>query len=210
MRRLEKVKIAWSPDFAYAVGLLATDGSLSIDGRHLNLTSKDRELIDTFKECLGLKNKVGRKGREKSKIKRYFQVQFGDRNFYEFLLSLGLTPTKSKTIGPLNIPKEYFADFLRGCIDGDGNIIIVKHPESQHSQLRVRLSSASPLFLYWVRTKLLRHLRLRGGWIERNRSVLILIYAKADSIKLLNFIYYKGAKRYLTRKYKVAQPFLRV
>jgi len=30
----------WSADFAYAVGLLTTDGSLSIDGRHINLTSK--------------------------------------------------------------------------------------------------------------------------------------------------------------------------
>src|SRR3989344_2322990 len=143
MRRLSKVKIGWSPDFAYAIGLITTDGNLSKDGRHLNMTSKDKDMILTFKKCLGLKNKIGRKTREKSKIKKYFQVQFGDKNFYEFLLSLGLMPAKSKTIGALNIPNEYFSDFLRGCIDGDGNIDVHRHPESQYLQLRIRLNSAS-------------------------------------------------------------------
>ena len=45
-----------------------------------------------------------------------FQIQFGDVVFYQWLLSLGLTPNKSKTIGPLKIPYEYFFDFLRGFL----------------------------------------------------------------------------------------------
>jgi len=40
-----KVNIKWSPNFAYAIGLLVTDGNLSPDGYHLNLTSKDLEQI---------------------------------------------------------------------------------------------------------------------------------------------------------------------
>ena len=43
-----KVKIEWSPDFAYAIGLITTDGNLSPDGRHVNFTSKDLELIKNF------------------------------------------------------------------------------------------------------------------------------------------------------------------
>lgn len=146
MKRLSKVKIEWSPRFAYAIGLITTDGNLSKDGRHMNMTSKDKEMIITFKKCLNIKNKIGRKTREKSKIKKYFQVQFGDKNLYEFLLSLGLTPAKSKTLGDLRIPNYYFCDFLRGCIDGDGCIRIAYHPESKHPQLQVRLISASPSF----------------------------------------------------------------
>ena len=48
-----KVLIKWSPHFAYAVGLLTADGCLSKDGRHLDLTSKDRIQI-IFKDicCL--------------------------------------------------------------------------------------------------------------------------------------------------------------
>ena len=76
-----------------------------------------------------------------------FVIQFGDRIFYDFLISLGITPAKSKTIASLKIPEKYFADFLRGCIDGDGDIDVHSHPESQHPQLRIRLVSASPKFL---------------------------------------------------------------
>jgi len=34
------VAISWNPEFAYAIGLLVSDGCLSKDGRHINLTPK--------------------------------------------------------------------------------------------------------------------------------------------------------------------------
>ncbi|PIV46177.1 hypothetical protein COS23_00540 [bacterium (Candidatus Moisslbacteria) CG02_land_8_20_14_3_00_36_53] len=209
MKRQNKVKIQWSSNFAYAIGLLTTDGNLSKDGRHLNLTSKDKDLINIFKGCLGIKNKIGRKARERSKTKKYFQVQFGDKNFYEFLLSLGLKPTKSKTLKSLNILDDYFVDFLRGCIDGDGNIKVSEHPQSQYPQLQVRLFSASPLFLNWLKDGLSKQIKVQGGWIEKYNTNYVLAYGKSDSIKLLNFIYYKGVNNYLDRKYKIAKQFLR-
>jgi len=208
MKRLSKVKIQWSSNFAYAVGLIATDGNLSKDGRHLNFTSKDKELIVTFKKCLDIKNKIGRKTREKSKIKKYFQVQFGDRNFYDFLLSIGLKPAKSKILGKLKLPKKYFADFLRGCIDGDGNIDIHSHPESRHPQLRIRLNSASIDFINWVKGEITELVKPAGGWIDHYSGVYILNYGKSDTIKLLNFMYYHKVKSYLGRKYKTAKKFL--
>ena len=38
-----------------------------------------------------------------------------------------MTPEKSLTLGPLAIPDEYFPDFFRGCIDGDGSIFAPEH-----------------------------------------------------------------------------------
>ena len=49
MKRLNRVKTEWSPEFAYAIGLLVTDGSLSKDGRHINFSSMDLP-------CLGRKH----------------------------------------------------------------------------------------------------------------------------------------------------------
>ena len=210
MKRLRKVTIEWTPVFAYAIGLIATDGSLSKDGRHLNFTSKDLVLVELFRKCLGLNNKIGRKARGGEEDKKYFQIQFGDKNFYEFLLSLGLTPAKSKTLGPLSIPAPYFADFLRGCIDGDGSIGTHSHPESQHLQLRVRLHSASKNFLVWVKLEVARQVDISGGWIDSYESMFVLAYGKSDSIKLLNYMYYPKAESYLHRKYIKAKPFLRV
>ncbi len=49
MRPLEKINIQWSPELAYAIGLLVADGCLSKDGRHIDFTSKDLELVESFK-----------------------------------------------------------------------------------------------------------------------------------------------------------------
>ena len=76
----------WSCDLAYVIGIIATDGNLSSDGRHINITSKDYEMIIRIKKLLKLKSKVGRKARGGSKGKRYFYLQFGDVCFYDFLV----------------------------------------------------------------------------------------------------------------------------
>lgn len=210
MKPLNKIKIQWSPSFAYAIGLIVTDGNLSTDGRHINFTSKDEELVLLFKACLNLSNKIGKKARGGELEKKYFVVQFGDINFYRFLLDIGLTPAKSKTIGALKIDNDFFSDFLRGCIDGDGSIRTARHPESQHPQLQLRLYSASPIFLKWIKEKINHNVPISGGWIKPAVSIWVLAFGKSDSIKLINFLYYNNCKCYLERKYLVAKPFLEI
>ena len=102
---------------AYTVGLIATDGCLS-KGHLIDLTSKDREQLENYIKCLGINNKIGKK--DSGQGKTAFRVQFRNVFFYNFLVSLGLSPAKSKTIGVLKIPNKYFFDFLRGSFDGDG------------------------------------------------------------------------------------------
>ena len=114
------MEIRWHADLAYIVGLITTDGSLSIDGRHINLTSKDIEQIETFAKILHLNNKVGIKKSSYNPNGRYYQIQFGSVRFYKFLVKVGLTPNKTKTLTSLKVPKKYFVDFLRGHLDGDG------------------------------------------------------------------------------------------
>ena len=208
MKPLGKVKIEWSPDFAYAIGLITTDGCLSKDGRHIDLTSKDKEMIENFKKCLGINNKIGRKTRGGSMDKKYYRVQFGDVVFYRFLLSIGLKPAKSKTIGAIKVPPEYFCDFLRGCLDGDGNINIQSHPESRHLQLRVRITSASENFLIWLRAEIKNNTDIKGGWMRPIKRAYELCYGKEDAIKFFTYIYHKDVKNYLNRKYLQAKPYL--
>lgn len=209
IKRLSKVNIQWSSPFSYALGLLATDGNLSPDKRHINFTTKDESLAIAFKTCLGLHNKIGRKGRGGSREKKYYVIQFGDRNFYEFLIGIGITPAKSKTLAKIDIPSEYFADFFRGCIDGDGSIGAYMHPESRHPQIRIRLCSASLPFLEWIKRCITTNVGIRSGWIEKKvRSIYVLIYGKTDSIKLFEFMYYPGVQYYLGRKYERALPYI--
>jgi hypothetical protein len=208
------VKIFWSRNFAYAIGLLASDGCLSNDGRHITLTSKDDEQISALRSCLGLKNKIGRTGRGGELLKKYFRIQFGDRIFYDFLVSLGLHPTKSKTLTTVKVPDKFFLDFFRGCIDGDGTIGAFKHPESKHLQLRLRLASASPRFLPWMLGKIRAlALEVRGGWVSkssvRGGTVMhYLVFGKSDSVKLLRRMYNPMPEHYLQRKYKIVKEWM--
>ena len=193
----------WNTDFAYALGLITSDGNLSSDGRHLAFISTDMDLIDAFKRCLDLKNRVSLKksdGYAKDKGKKCYVVQFGSVKLYNFLTNIGLSPNKSKTIGPLLIPPAYLADFLRGLIDGDGSIGYFMHPESKRKQFRIRITSASIQFLEWLRKRLTMRLGIKGS-IEKVVRAYQLNYYKGDSCRIVRFIYYSDKVPCLRRKY---------
>jgi hypothetical protein len=80
----------WRPDLAYAIGLLASDGCLSSDGLLVDLTSKDREQLENYSKCLGVDFKIGVKSANHGV--EYLRIQFKNRIFYDFLLSLLLFP----------------------------------------------------------------------------------------------------------------------
>lgn len=212
MKPRRKQKIKWSPKLAYAVGLLTTDGNLSIDGRHIVFTSKDIQLLETFKKCLELKNKIGLKTDGYSKkvlSKKYYRVQFGDVIFYKWLLGIGLTPHKSKTISKLRIPDEYFFDFLRGCFDGDGSSYSYWDPRWRSSfMFYTAFSSGSLFYLKWLRNKLRDFLKIKG-YITSGRRVWQLKYAKRESKILISKMYYKENLPCLRRKYKKLKAHLK-
>ena len=142
--------------------------------------------------------------------KKYFTLCIGDKNFYHFLLRIGLTPKKSLTILKLDVPSQFFPDFLRGCIDGDGSITVTSHPESQHKQLRIRLVSASLKFLCWIQEEIDSQFNTKGGWIlqKEGRSVKTLSYGKADSIKILHKMYHVDGLLKLERKFDIARLYM--
>lgn len=197
-----KVKIEWSAEFAYAIGLLATDGNLSPDGRHIIFTSKDLELVEHFKLCLGIDNSIGRKASGILGEKKYFVVQFGDVAFYRFLLDIGLTPRKSLTLGSVNISEEYFRDFLRGSLDGDGTFYSYWDPRWRSSFMFYTVFlSASEKHIIWLRTEIYNHLKIKGHITKaKTDSVYCLKYAKAESLKLLRCVYYNDEVVCLSRK----------
>ncbi|MBL7155485.1 MAG: LAGLIDADG family homing endonuclease [Candidatus Portnoybacteria bacterium] len=200
--------IKWTSEFAYAIGLLTADGCLSSDGRHLNLTSKDKEQVENFITCLGLTNKIGKKAREKKKIKKYYQVQFGNVKLYKFLKEIGLTPRKSLTLKEIKIPIKFFSDFLRGLFDGDGTFGVFKHPESQYPQLRLRFASASPQFIRWLHREIKKELDTKG-FIANGKRDENLTYGISDSLKLLNYMYYSPNVICLSRKFQKAKPYFK-
>lgn len=192
--------IRWDKNFAYAVGLFTADGSMSIDGRHFDFTSKDEEQVKTFAKCLKLENKIGRKSRGSSEEKKYFHVQFGDVKLYKFFQSIGLQSNKSLTIKKVDIPDQFFPDFLRGYLDGDGSVQLFKHPESELDQLTIRFYSGSKKFMLWLHKKIELLVGVTGGSVKERVRAWWLVYCKRDSLKLIRYMYYSDKIPMLKRK----------
>lgn len=185
-----KIKIEWSGNFAYALGLLATDGYVSKDGRHIDLTSNDRDQLENFMRCLGINVVIGSKtnGRGRSS----YRVQLSDVIFREFIISIGIVPAKSLIMGKLTIPDEYFFDFLRGCFDGDGCTYSYWDPRWRSSYMfYISFASSSPIFIHWLKQTISR-LGTISGHITRlyKRHVQYqLRYSKHEAVKLVEKMY---------------------
>src|SRR5438105_10968527 len=80
LRGFRTLPLEWSPAMAYIVGLLATDGCLSSDRRHIILTSCDRALIKTYLRLLG---RPLRFTTRRKRPRRAFCAQFSDVAFYD-------------------------------------------------------------------------------------------------------------------------------
>ena len=207
----------WSADIAWVVGLMASDGNLASTGHALSLTSNDVDLLVLVRSILGLDNAIGRvRGGWGTACHR---LQWRDRAFHTWLVAIGLTPRKSLTSGPLAVPDQYFADFLRGCIDGDGTILVYtdRHHAARRSQyvyqrLYVSLVSASRPFLVWVQDTVARLQGVRGTIYDksgrRQRPVWALRYAKRASLRLLPWLYAGSEVACLARKRARAEPFM--
>ncbi len=196
-----KVKIEWSSNFAYAIGLIASDGCANKDGKKIWLSSKDLELVEKFRKALSLNNKIGKYARGGEIEKRYFYLSFGDVAFHRFLGDIGITPAKSRTIKLVSVPKEYFADFLRGLFDGDGTFYSFWDIRWKSSFVfKLSFASASINFISWLKEKLTEFYGVKG-YIHKGVGVLNLEYVKGDSARLFAAMYYKKELLFLNRKY---------
>lgn len=208
-RPKENVSIAWSPDFAYAIGLIVADGCVSKDGRHINFTSKDKELIMHFCTSLRLKLQVKEKKSGAGKVSYY--VQFSDVSFHKYLSTIGVYPAKSLTISGVNIPKKYFIDFFRGYFDGDGSVYSYRDTIYENSsRLYISFTSGSVQYIDWLRDSLSKFYGVRG-YISKNKNnkYVQLKFAKRESLLLCDLMYYKKDVLALSRKYKKAMSAIK-
>ena len=205
----------WSAELAYAVGLITTDGCLSQDGRHLTMTSKDFDLLETVRQCLRINARITLS----TNPRPCYRLQWGDLIFHRWLMGIGLMPAKSLRLGPLRVPDEWLRDFLRGCIDGDGSIVTYtdryntfKKSTYVYTRIYLSLVSASPRFIEWLRSALGRVIGVRGDVsvrrTEGRHDIWKLRYAKQESLILLRWMYHRADVPCLRRKYGIAAPFL--
>ena len=202
------------PVFWYLVGLIASDGCLGRDGRGINVTAKERAFLAQVKTAIGSRGSISQKSSGAGRLA--YQLQFKSRDLWHRLWQIGLTPKKSLTIGPLRVPDEGFSDFLRGVIDGDGNIRRWRHPTNGREQWALRIYGCSRPFLDWLRGTAKRLWRLEGAMcVERGNTQVrrhtkyTLKFGKIAAKVILAECYYPNAVA-LERKRKLAMKCVSV
>lgn len=219
-KKLPDKNFQWTPELAYIIGLITTDGSLSKDGRHIVIVSTDLLLLEDCQKNLPFPTKITNKLPGSFSKKKTYKIQFSNVQFYKWLLKIGLFPNKTYTVGILDIPYKYFRDFLRGHLDGDGDITVYtdyyntfKNKKYVYKRIYTRFTSASQNHILWLRKIIQKLTGINGRinhWLRKDRIFpqWRLRFAKKESLQLLNWLYYDNDIPCLKRKRVIFDQFV--
>ena len=207
-----KKEIKWNRDIAYGVGLVSSDGCLdSLKRRRIAFVTKDLDQLNNFINIM-CENVIGRKLHYKFRNGCYYYF-FTSEPFYTFCLNIGLTPRKSLTLEDLNISRKYFADYLRGEIDGDGSIEKIKSIRKNTSEVYYRLRISiygSKGNLEWIKENINLYYNIKGSnvtYSNKGKTCYRVTYSHYSSLKLVKIIY-EDTKYFLKRKKENATYFI--
>lgn len=194
--------LKWTPNLAYAIGLITSDGYLAKKTKLVGFCSKEIEMINLYKQAMNIAKKPGRHARGGEKEKKYYYIEFKSKQFYEYLNRIGVTATKSRTISHVTVPDAVFADFFRGLFDGDGTFWTTWDKRWPNSFVYILgISSASTDFINWLKNRLTNLYGVRG-YVAKGAGVLTIRYTKRDSKVLFEKMYYSDNLLRLERKYQ--------
>lgn len=190
---------SWSPEMAYVLGLIITDGCISRAGT-VSLCMNDKELLEKVKETMGSEHKITPSKHQNG----LYHYQFARETLVKDLEKLGVIPRKSLIVKFPEVPQVYLSDFIRGVFDGDGSVFFDKR--SPNFPLRSKFVSGSADFIDGLH-KSLEFLGMPKRTIYKQKTKnawsYMFIFAHKDSIKLFDILY-KNTQNglFLDRKYK--------
>lgn len=210
MRKLNKDFFkTWTPEMAYVLGFFAADGNLIRNKRgacFFSLEICDREILERIREAMSSGHKISVRNTFFVGEKTRYRLQIGSKEIYADLQALGFTENKTYNMSVPHVPDEYFADFLRGYFDGDGNVWVGKSCK----KMLVGFTSSSRSFLEGVYSRLNKMGITKGGSFINYGTYYRISYSTQDSLKIYSFMYngehYKPL--HLSRKKAVFDGFM--
>jgi len=201
---------------AYVLGFFVADGCITINkGRKnnpytFNITSKDLEHLDNINKALCSDYKIGKKSNGRGSVA--YQINVRNLTMARDVINLGIFPRKTYNLKPIKIPKEYFADFVRGFFDGDGSVYI--YNVNNTPQIKSSFVCTSLNFLKDFNTRLCEALDIPQKSIHKTVGIktgFMIQYSNCfyvdDSVKLAEFMYGKNSTLYLERKKEIFEKW---
>lgn len=189
----------WSPEMAYILGIVFSDGNISWNVKKsynaLTITAAEKDKDHLEKIRLKLEST---KPLLYSTQTESYRLIINSKKICQILMKFGVVPNKSLIVKFPKVPKKYLKDFIRGIIDGDGTVRYVNRKKSPYFEITV--SSGSKNFL----ESLVKEISTIGVLTKLRKSqgnTYIAQYSCQRGLKLASWIY-KDADLYLSRKYE--------
>lgn len=192
----------------YLLGYYMTDGCLEQTKNgyisRFIVSSLDKELLLKIKRLLCPRKKL-----EIVSDKRSHRLRLTDKKCIDWLQTWGCTARKSHSLSlKQNIPSQWIADFLRGCIDGDGCITTYnKKWKNKGNKLRsrkrlvVHLTSASVEFISQIKKMIPKEIDYNITTYNAGTTTMHRInFYDLQAQQLLKWIYYPHHKLSMKRK----------
>jgi predicted DNA-binding protein YlxM (UPF0122 family) len=116
----------WSPEMAWVLGIVITDGCVYTGSGHSNvlkIDQKNPEILYKVRKLMKSNRKIYRDTNIYGSVSTPIHtLRFERKRIVSALSKLGITPRKSLTVRFPDVSKTYVRHFLRGIFDGDGTI----------------------------------------------------------------------------------------
>lgn len=200
----------WTPEMAWVLGLLFTDGNIQTDRathQRVSIASIDLDLLENVSRFLKTTRPIKKCIQSYDKTRHIYQLEFYREKMRDDLHNLGLIEKKSLIIQFPDVPAEYIRHFIRGCWDGDGTIYIDKEGKLNASYVTGSHEFIKRLVLELAKvgiTKKRQGYPLHIHKEKRSRALTIKLNSRTNLETLFHFFYDSvDDTMFLRRKYDV-------
>jgi len=188
---------------AYWLGLILADGCINDKTNSFEITLKDKEHIELFKQHISSSHKIGTKVVHG---KSYYRISFNDKQIIHDLMSYGVIRNKTYVDFSLpNIPDVFFNDFFRGIIDGDGMYYVSPSNKSRF-HIYISVSFSCQTYTKELQEKIQKFYGVNVK-LYKQRTCYQLAIFKKDSVKIAKQLY-DNTNLFLERKYEKCIDFI--
>lgn len=184
---------------SYLLGYILADGNINwnTDKSYCALTitasAKDVIHLERLRETISSTKPLVYSPKTNS-----YRLIVNSKKLCQKLMSLGITPRKSLTVRFPDLPKAQIKHFIRGVIDGDGNVRFVNRKRSPYFEITI--ASGSKLFCKGLIEAIKNIIGINANIRQANKNVYVVQYSCSRGKKLAKFIY-SDANILLERKY---------
>lgn len=186
-------KLAYLLGYIYADGNIAWDTKKGYYSMTITASEKDKGHLERLRSLMSSTKPLLYSAKTKS-----YRLIVNNKELCKKLMEYGLTPKKSLTIEFPNIPSEQFRHFLRGIIDGDGNVRYVNRKRSPYFEITI--ASGSKTFCEGLIGAIKDSIGISANIRKAGNNLYIIQYSCSREKKLAKFVY-SNANIFLERKY---------